>query len=96
MGVADEVKRAIAEELKISIEQLGDDVKLDELGADSVDFIEIVYVLEEKYDVDISLKFGEAAVGSETSKTPAGLSGFATVGDVCRAVQALVNAKTAP
>ena len=93
MAVADEVKLVIVKELKIPIEQLGDDTKLEELGADSVDLIEIVFALEEKYDIDISLKLGEAGSGKREPQT--GLSAIATVGDVCRAVQALVDAKTA-
>jgi acyl carrier protein len=93
VAVADEVKLVIVKELKISIGQLSDNAKLDELGADSVDLIEIIFALEEKYDIDISLKLGEA--GSGTGEPRTGLSAIATVGDVCRAVQGLVDAKTA-
>jgi acyl carrier protein len=95
VNVADEVKLVIVKELKIPLEQLTDDTKLDELGAESIDIIEIVFALEEKYDVDISLKFNQAAAGGGAPDRRSDLSAFATVGDICRAVQSLVDAKAA-
>jgi acyl carrier protein len=94
VSVADEVKVVVAKELKLPVEQLADDTKLEELGAESLDVIEIVFALEEKYDIDISLKFNQAATGG-TRPEGQDLSAFATIGDICRAVQALVDAKAA-
>ena len=93
MSVADEVKVVIAKELKLPVEQLGDDTKLEELGAESFDAIEIVFALEEKYDIDISLKFNQPGGGGGKPEGQSDLSVFATIGDICRAVQALVDAK---
>ena len=94
MDVADEVKLAISKELKIPIEQLGDDTKLEQLGAESLDMIEIVFALEEKFDIDISLKFDQAGAGTAVEGR-SDLAAFATVGDICKAVQAMVDAKAA-
>lgn len=93
MDVADDVKQVIAKELKISVEQLTDDTKLADLGAESLDVIEIVFNLEEKFNIDISVK--TTAAPSDTAKVQGGtdLADFATVGDICRAVRALVDAK---
>jgi acyl carrier protein len=96
MDVANDVKQIIAKELKIPVEQLGDDVKLADIGAESLDVIEIVFNLEEKFNVDISIKTA-AAPSTDAAKAqgPTDLNDFATVGDICRAVQALVDAKAA-
>ena len=47
--------------LKIPIDRLNDDTRLEELGAESIDIIEIVFALEEKFDIDISLRMNQDA-----------------------------------
>jgi acyl carrier protein len=91
--VADAVKDAIAEVLKHPAEPLHDDTKLADLGVESIDVIEIVYMLEEKYDIDISLAFDKAEATGALAANRSSLNAFATVGDICRAVQALVDAR---
>jgi acyl carrier protein len=96
MQVADDVKQVIAKELKLPVERLTDDTKLGDLGAESLDVIEIVFALEEKFNVDITVKMGPGpgAASADTSASPGtDLSGLTTVGDICRAVQVLVDAK---
>jgi acyl carrier protein len=92
MDVADEVKAVIAKELKITADQLDDDRKLADLGAESLDIIEIVFQLEEKFNIDISVKMAPTGADART-QSETDLSAFATVGDICRAVKALVDAK---
>ena len=91
MEVADEVKAVIAKELKLPAEELSDDTKLADLGAESLDVIEIVFQLEEKFNVDISVKM--APDGANAGQAEGNMADFATVGDICRAVKALVDAK---
>jgi acyl carrier protein len=103
MDVAGDVKAVIAKELKVPVEQLTDDTQLADLGVESLDVIEIVFALEEKFDIDISLKMSAqpagvapaapAPAGAGGAPPPTDLSGFTSVGDICRAVQALVDAK---
>lgn len=94
MEVADDVKQVIAKELKIPIEQLSDEVRLADLGAESLDVIEIVFNLEEKFNIDISMKTAAAPTPeANKAKAPTDLTDFQTVGDICRAVQSLVNAQ---
>lgn len=93
MEVADEVKNVIAKELKLPVEELTDDRLLADVGAESLDVIEIVFALEEKFNIDISLKMNQGGSASKQAETD--LSNFATVGDICRSVQALVDAKAA-
>ncbi|HJP68236.1 MAG TPA: phosphopantetheine-binding protein [Sphingomicrobium sp.] len=83
MDIAHDVKSVIAKALKIPIEHLADETKLEDLGAESIDVIEMVFELEEKFDITISL--------SPTMARPT----FSTVGDVSRAVKKLVDAKVA-
>jgi acyl carrier protein len=59
--------------------QLGD--KLEELGLESLDAVEMIFELEEKFDITIPYN----ANNSHTE--------FDTVGDVVRAVKGLVEAK---
>jgi acyl carrier protein len=93
MEVTDEVKAVIAKELKLPVEELGDERKLADLGAESLDVIEIVFQLEEKFNIDISVKM-EADAGAAPPRDDAvDMSAFATVGDICRAVKKLVDAK---
>ncbi len=95
MNVADEVKLAISKELKIPIDRLNDDTRLDELGAESIDIIEIVFALEEKFDIDISLRMNQAAGDDKSPVRQSDLASLASVGDICREVQRLVDAKAA-
>jgi acyl carrier protein len=99
LAVIDDVRAIIAKSLNIPIERLTPDSRLDELGAESLDVIEIVFGLEEKFDITIPLKADEA-----TRLTTSGTSGiqdkssgqempFSTVGDVADIVQKLVAAK---
>jgi len=88
MNLRDEVKAIIAKGLRFSADHLEDGQKLGDLGAESIDVIEIVFTLEEKFDIDIDLEMRQTpATVLERQRALSDLS----VGDVCRAVQALVN-----
>ena len=98
MAVIDDVRAIIAKSLNIPIERLTPDSRLDELGAELLDVIEIVFGLEEKFDITIPLKADEA-----TRLTTPGATGiqdkagqempFSTVGDVAEIVEKLIAAK---
>ena len=54
MALADEVKSIIAEQLGVKIEEVTDSASfIDDLGADSLDTVELVMALEEKFGVEI-------------------------------------------
>jgi acyl carrier protein len=93
----DRVKQVISKSLKIPVEQLGDSSTFEDLGADSIDVIELVFELEEKFDIDISIKSNKDALALNTGTNAPGLSeiGFMTIGDIAGAVKRLVDAKTA-
>ena len=86
---ADEIKQVIARSLQIPVETLTDDATLQDLGIPSIQVIEMVFDLEEAFDIAISLD-GRALA---TDGAEGGKSAFRTVGDVVRGVQGLVDAK---
>lgn len=54
MPVADKVKEIIAEQLGVKKDEVTDDAKfIDDLGADSLDTVELVMALEEEFGIEI-------------------------------------------
>ena len=96
MAIIDDVRSIIAKSLNIPVERLTPETRLDELGAESLDVIEIVFGLEEKYDITIPLKADEATRLATSDKGGNPEMPFSTVGDVADIVQKLVDAKVSP
>lgn len=94
MEVIDAVRSIISKSLKIPIERLTPDARLDELGAESLDVIEIVFNLEEKFDISIPFKADEGSrlTKPDKSQEDADMQ-FSTVGDIANMVRRLVEAK---
>ena len=64
------IKEMIAEHLEIGVDQITDEAKfIDDLGADSLDVVELVMALEEQFDVEIADEEAEqiATVGDAIS-----------------------------
>jgi acyl carrier protein len=54
MAVADKVKEIVVEQLGVDESQVDDSASfVDDLGADSLDIVELVMAFEEAFDVDI-------------------------------------------
>ena len=54
MAVGDKVKSIIAEQLGVKKEEVKEDSKfIDDLGADSLDTVELVMALEEEFGIEI-------------------------------------------
>jgi len=54
MGVEEEVKEIIAEQLGVKKEEIkGESSFIDDLGADSLDTVEVVMALEEEFGIEI-------------------------------------------
>lgn len=57
------IKQIIAEKLEISMEQITDDAKfIDDLGADSLDVVELIMTLEDEFEIEISDEEAEKIV----------------------------------
>ncbi|MBI5115962.1 acyl carrier protein [Candidatus Poribacteria bacterium] len=49
------IKEIIAEKLDINLEQVTDDAKfIDDLGADSLDVVELIMTLEDEFEIEIT------------------------------------------
>jgi acyl carrier protein len=95
LAIIDDVRTIIAKSLNIPVDRLTPDSRLEELGAESLDVIEIVFGLEEKFDITIPLKADEATRLATSGKSGDQDMPFSTVGDVAEIVQKLVAAKAA-
>jgi acyl carrier protein len=84
MDVLYEVKQIIAKQARVPVDQLTADSRLEALGIESIDVIEIVFALEEKFGVTLPFNANESAV-----------SEFETIGKVADAVKAVVGEKAA-
>jgi len=94
LDILDDVRAIISNSLKIPMDRLTADARLDELGAESLDVIEIIFSLEEKFNISIPI---EADQGTNSAK-PSASSGnpemqFSTIGDIADVVKKLVEAK---
>ena len=55
MSVEDKVKKIIAEKLSVDIAEVVPEASfVDDLGADSLDLVELIMSMEEEFEVDIS------------------------------------------
>jgi acyl carrier protein/nodulation protein F len=97
LEIVDEVRRIIAKTLDVPVGQLSADTRLDALGVASIDVIEIVYEIEDKYGISIPLQPGEGTpvLQSETKGFEPMELGPKTIAELADAVRALVDAKSA-
>jgi acyl carrier protein len=93
MEITDQVRQVIAKSLKIPVEQLTPETRLEDVGAESLDVIEIVFELEETFGITIPFDANEGARTRTPSEQATGGLAFKTIGDVASAVKVLVDAK---
>ena len=54
MSVEDKVKKLIAEKLSVDVSEVVPEASFaDDLGADSLDLVELIMTMEEEFDIDI-------------------------------------------
>ena len=82
MDVLNEVKQIIAKQARVPADQLTTNTRLETLGIESIDVIEIVFAIEEKFGVTLPFNANESAVAE-----------FETIGKVAEAVKAVVAEK---
>ena len=59
----EKIKEIIAEKLEIGIEQITDEAKfIDDLGADSLDVVELIMTLEDEFEIEITDEDAEKIV----------------------------------
>lgn len=63
MSVEDKVKKIIAEKLSVDVSEVVPEASfVDDLGADSLDLVELIMSMEEEFDIDISDEDAEKLV----------------------------------
>ena len=63
MSYEDNVKKIIAEKLSVDMEEIVPEASfVDDLGADSLDLVELIMSMEEEFDIDISDEDAEKLV----------------------------------
>ncbi len=54
MALLEDIKEVVVEQLSVSADEVKEDSKfVEDLGADSLDVVELVMALEEKFDIEI-------------------------------------------
>jgi len=79
MDILYEIRKIIAEEMRVPIEKLDAQSRLTDLGVESVDVIEIVFKIEERFDIEFPLNANDDIAVQ-----------FETVGSVVNKVQSLL------
>lgn len=82
--VAAQVIEVIRKKIRVDRAEITVNDKLTDLGLESLDAIEMVFDLEEKFDIEIPLNANEAQLNMET------------VGDVVQAVEGVIAKKAKP
>ena len=55
MSIEDKVRKIIAEKLSVDLSEVIPEASfVDDLGADSLDLVELIMTMEEEFDIDIS------------------------------------------
>jgi acyl carrier protein len=63
MSVEDKVKKIISEKLSVDMNEVVPEASfVDDLGADSLDLVELIMSMEEEFDIDISDEDAEKLV----------------------------------
>jgi acyl carrier protein len=79
--VAQDVMAIIAKKIRVEKPTLSRDDRLEDLGIESIDAVEMIFDLEEKFDIQIPYNANSSKIE------------FSTVGDVVKAIETLVKAK---
>jgi acyl carrier protein len=72
----------VAKKIRVEKPNLGRDDRLEDLGIESIDAVELIFELEEKFDIQIPYNANNPQMQ------------FATVGDIVDAIKSIVQNKT--
>jgi len=82
--VLNEVRHIISKHTPVGVEALTPETRLDEIGVESVDLVEIVFEIEEQFKIEVPYN----------ANTESRLE-FTTVGQIAEGVQAILAKSTA-
>jgi acyl carrier protein len=92
-AIAEGVRQIISSELRIPLERLTPDTPLQEIGVTSLDFVFIIFALEEKFNISIPYNANEAAAADEGASSKINLDKLETIAQISAAVKGLMDAK---
>lgn len=93
-AITDEVRQIVSQHLKIPLDRLTPDTALQDLGVESLDLIEMVFALEERFDISIPFNANEVAAAGNGTFPSVGLGKLETIEQISLAVKERVAAKT--
>lgn len=93
--ITDTVIQIISAELKIPVERLSPATALQDLGVESLDLIEIIFALEEEFDISIPFNANEPVSPGKEGAPQSGLGKLETIEQIAAAVKRLVDRKPA-
>jgi acyl carrier protein len=79
MNVLEEVKEIIANYMRLPAEQLSARTRLQDIGVQSIDILELVFAFEKKFGVDLPFNLNESDQ-----------NWFATIGDIDAAIRSVM------
>ncbi len=91
--IVEGVRQIISRELNIPLERLTPDTALQDVGVTSLDFVFIIFALEEKFDISIPYNANEPAATDEGASSNVKLDKLETIALISAAVKALMDAK---
>jgi acyl carrier protein len=92
MEIIDEVRQAVAKAVNVPIEDIDPDARLADIGLNSLDMLEVIFELEEKFGIDIPVEFKEKTSG-QAGGSKRGDMPFQTIAEVASAVAQHMGAK---
>lgn len=84
MQVAEKVKEILADQALIAVQDVADDASLEDLGIDSMGVVEVIFGIEEAFDVQVPFNANEPQASDFD---------VSSVTAIVQAVQGLVDAK---
>ena len=92
-AITETVMQIISRELKIPLERLSPATALQDLGVESLDLIEIIFALEEEFDISIPYNANEATNPGKEGASQGGLGKLETIDQISAAVKSLIDRK---
>jgi acyl carrier protein len=91
--ITDEVGQIVARELNIPVERLTPDTSLQDLGVESLDMIELVFALEDKFNISIPYNANAGETAGKAGSAKVGTGKLTTIAQISAAIKRLVDAK---